>query len=74
MFTKNVNFEMVCILTIGIVYQCHRGIMLNYFVSSGNRVKCLIKYRHSSMVFSTLWNYVLLTGYKCKECSSLLCQ
>lgn len=58
MFTKNVNFELTYILTIGTVYWCHRGIMLNYFMVSGNWVKCLIKCRHS-LVFPTLWNYVL---------------
>lgn len=66
MFTKNVDFELVYILTIGTVYWCHRDIMLNYFIFSGNWVKYLIKRRHS-LVFSTFWNYVLLTGCRCEE-------
>lgn len=72
MFMKNGNFELVYTLTVATVYRCHRGIMLIDFVFSGNGVKCVLKCRPSSLVFSTLWNCVPLPGCECGEWSSFL--
>lgn len=43
MFTKNVSFELVYILTTGTAYWCHSGMMLNSSIFSGSWVKCLLK-------------------------------
>lgn len=43
MFTKNVTFELVYILTTGTAYWCHSGMMLNSSIFSGSWVKCLLK-------------------------------
>lgn len=48
--------------------------MLNYFIFFGNRVKCLIKCRHYSLIFFHYLELCTVTECKYEEHSSFLCQ